>query len=576
MKGKAGFTFDPKQSQYTVRLKKNNLWWLFLLLLLPLILLIRFNKHIPYQLVDNKAHIGVAFPIVDMYYNDKNFISFNPFDFFTNKDLIFTDTANATGNGEFNVSYSLFSRLFYPKQNVRFTVRSMTSCFEADTFDRVFFGLSSIKDNIFEIGLNQELINFIAIDSSDNQVLPDAEVVLTSFSGTQQSQITDTSDARGLVSFYISSCADSFKVEASKYGYKSLAKSGFRSDFNRPENKILPLAPIMKPLEFFVKDKFTKKPIPNATATIYFENSSVQITTNTDGIGKAVFDSVAITKTFNIGVAHPAYYDTTTEEFTVEDFMKMTEEQRTIYLRPKPGAVTFRNIDSLTKEPLPGVNNEVFVNGQKIDDFISNTDGEFTVPNLKPTDIIAINSTAPDYFPNNTDIQNKKVGNLHTINDRTIQMEPKLNPINEKPPRPNCRAHFSGTLLADFYIDGHISTIFKPDKYGEYVGEGEYPSNKVAFPNAVAHTFDAIAVGANTRVILYSKPNFQGKILLDITGPALINNVKWKNDTRISVVMTKKLSGGLEAIFPKSCRQWSKENMHKWSNGSLKVICVGE
>lgn len=576
MKGKANFTFEPTQNQYTVKLKKNNLLWLLLLLLLPLLLLIRFNKHIPYQVIDNQSHIGVAFPIVDMYYNDKNFISFNPFGFLTNKDLIFTDTANATGKGEFIVSYTLFSRFFYPKQNVQFIVRSMTNCFEADTFNRQFFKLSSSKNNIFEIRLNQELINFIVIDSSDNQVLPDAQVVLTSFNGSQQYQVIDTSDASGIVNFYISSCADSFKVEASKYGYKNFVKSGFRSDFNSPDNKTLPLVPIMKPLEFFVKDKFTKKPIPNATATIYFENSSYQITTNTDGIGKAVFDSVAITKKFNIALTHPAYYDTTTEQFTVEDFMKMTEQQRTIFLRPKPGAVTFVNIDSLTKEPLSGVHNEVFVNGQKIDNFISNTDGEFTVPNLKPTDIISINSTFPGYLPNNTDIQNKKVGNLHTIDDRTIQMEPNLNPINEKPPRPNCRAHFSGTLLSDIYIDGHISTIFKPDKYGEYVGEGEYPSNKVAFPNAVLHTFDAIAVDANTRVILYSKPNFQGKILLDITGPALINNVKWKNDSRISAVMTKKLSGGLEAIFPKSCRQWSKENMHKWSNGSLKVICIGQ
>ena len=575
MKGKAGFTFDPKQSQYTVRIKNNNLWWLLLLLLLPFILQLKLNKHIPYQVIDSKAKVGVAYPIVKLNYNDKNFFTINPFGFFHKQDLIFTDTANVEGKGVFNVKYTLFSKLFYPKQEVRFDVMSMTECFASDTFNRVFFKLKSLKDNIFEINLEQELVEFVVIDSFDNQVLPDAKVVLTSYNGTYEIKNTDTSDARGVVGFYISSCADSFKVEAGKYGYKSFSRSGFRSEFTSPDNRILPLTPIMKPLEFFVKDKYTKKPIPNATATVNFENSTIQITTNTDGIGKAVFDSIAVVKSFNINVSHPAYYDTTTAQYTVEDFMNMTEEQRTIYLRPKPGSVMFRNIDSLTKEPLPGVNNEVFVNGTKVGDFVSNTDGEFTVPNLKPTDEISINSTAPNYFPNNTDIRNKKVGNLRTLDDRTVQMEPILNPRNVKPPRPNCRAHFSGTLLSDVYIDNHISVIYKPDKYGEYVGEGEYPSNKVAFPNAVAHTFDAIAVDANTRVILYSKPNFQGRVVLDITGPALINNVQWKNDTRINSVMTKTLRNGLEALFPKSCRQWSKENMHSWSNGSLKVICVG-
>ena len=112
-----------------------------------------------------------------------------------------------------------------------------------------------------------------------------------------------------------------------------------------------------------------------------------------------------------------------------------------------------------------------------------------------------------------------------------------------------------------------------PDQYGEYVGEGEYPSNPAAFPKAVAATFDGIAVDKGTRLILYSKENFQGKVILDIKGPAVINNTKWKNERRIKNFKTKTFSGGLQANFPSSCRQWSKTNMHDWSNGSVKIIC---
>lgn len=45
-------------------------------------------------------------------------------------------------------------------------------------------------------------------------------------------------------------------------------------------------------------------------------------------------------------------------------------------------------------------------------------------------------------------------------------------------------------------------------------------------------TFDGMAIGANTRVIIYSGLNFTGSVVLDRTGPILINNhgVKETND----------------------------------------------
>ena len=572
MKGNAKFNFDPHKT-YTVKLKKNNWWWL-LLLLLPLILLINFHKHIPYHVVDEQNNTDIAFAVVDAYHTDRQFIGFSPFGFFTHNQLMWQDTADINGKGSFDIRYSLFSKIFYTKKKITFVIHSLTQCFDNDTITTDFFKLSSISDNIFKIKVKQELVNFTIVDSMDNELLPDANVHLYVYSGKQTITLTDTSDARGIASFYIPSCADSIKIETEKHGYKTVAKSGLRSNFAMSDDRKIALPPITTPLVFFVKNKYTKKPVPNAKATVIFDNTSYTVTTNTDGIGKAVIDSVSILSKFKIQVNHPAYHDTITPEYVAENFIKMNDEQRTIYIRPKPGSLTFKNIDKDTKEALPGVLNEVFVNGKKVGDFISNSDGEFDVPNLNPKDKISITSSKEGYFTNSTDIRNKRVSNLKTEKDRTIELEPKLMPRNVKPPKDNCRAHFSGTLLADFYIDNHISYIYKPDKYGEYVGAGEYPSNKVAFPNAVAHTFDAIAVDAGTRVIIYSKPNFQGRVVLDVTGPALINNVKWKNDSRISNINTKKLKDGLQSEFPPSCRRWSNEDMNKWSNGSVKVICT--
>ena len=109
--------------------------------------------------------------------------------------------------------------------------------------------------------------------------------------------------------------------------------------------------------------------------------------------------------------------------------------------------------------------------------------------------------------------------------------------------------------------------------YGEYVGEGRYISNQAAFPKAVQYTFDAIAVDKNSRLIIYSEPDFKGRVLLDVKGPCLINNVKWKDEARIKDFCTRTFSAELEANYPKSCRKWSDSNMNSWDFGSCVITC---
>lgn len=140
-------------------------------------------------------------------------------------------------------------------------------------------------------------------------------------------------------------------------------------------------------------------------------------------------------------------------------------------------------------------------------------------------------------------------------------------------PRQNCRVHFSGGLMGGKYENYGISKIYVEDEVSEYVGEGEYPDNSIAFPKAVANTFDGIAIDKETRLIIYSDKSFQGKILLDIQGPAIINNVLWANDSRYNHCNTDSYPYELQINFPPYVRNWSKSNMHIWSNGSCKITC---
>ncbi|MBN2890630.1 MAG: hypothetical protein JXL97_02070 [Bacteroidales bacterium] len=573
MKKKQNFIFDENTEIYTIQLKKKNYWWLLLLLLpfLLLILQIRFSKDITFKTIDNNSGIALEGANVDFTCFDRNFIDFKSFKFATQDTINFLQSTNNQGIVVFKVSYTLFQKVFHSKDIT--TVIATGGCFQSDTLHPLYFDLMKQKINELKLDSRRKTLDFLVVDAFDGQVLPDADVVIDFYISGQKQSFTGKSDARGIVEAEILYCADSLVVNASKYGYNSFSNSGNIQNYDSLPSRTLPLEPILASIDFLVKDLYTKQPVPNATAKLHIDNSVLTLTTNTNGLGKGMFDSLGITKQMYIEVSHPAYYDTTTQKYTVEEFIKLNEEDRTIYIRPKPGNLTFKNVDKYTNNPISGVKNVVYVNDQLKGEYYSNSNGEFTVPDLSPNDKVSIISTHENYMLNDQSIKDRPLSQLNNQPKRTIPMEPDLQPHNVKPPRVNCRAHFSGTLLSDVFVDNHMSVIYQADKYGEYVGEGEYPNNAIAFPNAVDHTFDAIAVDKGTRVILYSEPNFQGSVLLDVTGPALINNVKWQNESRIKNVNTKTLGGGLDGLFPKSCRRWSSSNMNNWSRGSVKVIC---
>jgi len=573
MKSKNQFIYTADKKTYTIQLKKRNLWWLLLLLIpfFSLLLQIRIHKTVIFKTIDEQSKIEMKDATVEFSYPARNFIEFSSFKFFTNQETKLVEITNEQGIASFEVSYTLFGKLFHSKDTA--LVIATGGCFQSDSLFYNFYKLKNNFENIIELSARKKIFVFTVIDNFDKQILPDADVVVDYYINGQKQQFIGKSDARGIVNVEITYCSDSLSVTASKFGYESYSVSGNHVFFGHHENRILPLEPISSPVEFIVKDLYTKRPVSNARTRLVFSNSTIEAITNTNGLGKAMFDSIAINKQMHIEVSHPSYFDTITKVYTVDEFMKLSEQQRIIYIRPKPGNLDFQNIDKSTGKPLDGVLNEVFVNGEKRGDFTSNSYGEFSVPGLSPNDKITIKASKPGYFPNDFTINNKRVSDLNTVEKRKIPLEPDFKPENVQPPKENCRAHFSGTLLSDVYVEGHISKIYQPDKYGEYVGEGEYPSNSIAFPNAVAHTFDAIAVDKGTRVILYSQRNFQGRVLLDVTGPALINNKKWQHEKRIANVCSKRFGGGLQSLFPTSGRKWSSADMNNWSIGSVKVIC---
>lgn len=174
------------------------------------------------------------------------------------------------------------------------------------------------------------------------------------------------------------------------------------------------------------------------------------------------------------------------------------------------------------------------------------------------------------YFGRNCDCP--PCANQEFLNDSISDQESQILDTIPKPPSENCRVHFSGVFMGGWQ-EGEVSLIYQEDQFSEFVGSGSYPSNEAAFPKSVAHTFDGIAIDKGTRLIIYRKKNFQGEILIDVIGPAIICNKKFRDHAPVNHVMTDVFPGNLQSTYPPSVRRYSSTDMHNWSFGSCRITC---
>lgn len=185
--------------------------------------------------------------------------------------------------------------------------------------------------------------------------------------------------------------------------------------------------------------------------------------------------------------------------------------------------------------------------------------------------------------------------------------EPDL-PVTPDPPTDDCFFWVSG-MTPPYAVIGHEGQI------SNHVGRGAYPDATIPFAKANSGTFDFIAIGPKTRLVIYKQPQFKGGEYIDIQGPALIGNQclpaanyprNWKTDTNPEVVigaetgnisklsvarsvykdmfplnrrfeykMNKASVGCTDPGFDMSKHQtknYSRDDL-LWGGGSLKVYC---
>lgn len=570
MEGQGTFVNSGNDSEFVVKVKgRHYRWlWLFLLLLLPLLLLLRFDKDVAFGTFDSKNGKAIGNVNLNFNYVDYSLIKTNPFRFFVADTIKLNGQTEQNGSLTFkNVSYTLFSVIFHP--GARTTVKASANCAASDTLAPFFSELQDALPYRINIQKDRTDLIFKVIDKEDNQPLTEADVEIIAEGETQHL----TSDPAGYVTIEgASKCGDIIAI-GQKEGYiGDTIKADVATIIQGEHNSTLLLKPGKGIVSFTVHDLENDQPIANAVAKLIVNGESTSVTTNTNGVGKGYFENVSAKDQFELGFSRQYYHDTISKKYKVPEFERLKESDKIFKMRPDKNSLIFRNTDSISGVSIAGAANHIFVNGNDMGTIYSNRQGCFTIGNIGINDDIKIEASHPQYKNRTATIKGSDAlsNNQHK---RDVAMEPKHIIISLPTPTRNCGVHFSGTLLSDTKIQGHISKIYEPDIYGEYVGDGRYANNQAAFPKAVKYTFDAIAVDQGTHLIVYSKPNFQGEILLDVSGPYLINNVKWQDEARIKDFLTKTFTPEFEANYPKSCRHWSKTNMNSWDFGSVIITC---
>lgn len=431
MKTNKEITFNGEKQEFLIQLepKKKRKWWWLLLLLLPLVLLIKIEKQIKVVISQSDNNAILTDIPVELSYPEYNVF----------KVINYSDTIEVTdkeGKAIFqSIKIPLFAYLFF---NDFVYLNSENECFSADSLSKI---LKKVPNNEFlEIKLphKKAKIEFIVIDNDDKEPIPEA--IVTAYNennkvldgGNQLSSVAGT-----IIPDNISICS-TIKIVAQKEGYHPDTLEGKASELLYGEDSVrtLRLRPLKDNIKFIVKDLKTEKTLQGVTATLKIEGrGTFKLTTNTNGVGVGIFDSVNINKSAEILAQKQFYYDTT-KALVVKDFIKLEENERVIYMRPSAVNIVFRNLNEKNNRPISGVKNIVYINGApRPKALYSNGKGEFIVAGVKNTDNISIVSSKAGYENNNSTIRNKKISNLLDApqSKRDIKLKPKSPPPGPPP-----------------------------------------------------------------------------------------------------------------------------------------------
>lgn len=404
-------------------------WWIFLLLL-PLILLIPVKRDINIQYAQQGSNIAVAkaaasvtYPVTSTFGGKTMLTAKDTTD--TEGKMVIRDVAEPLWyklfGGQSDSLYTTCGNGCYSLKNAGYKYRD----FPPDDFKTVYLGAVASVETLK------------VVDADDDEPLPEANIQLIRTVDGNSTTDNTKSDVAGQFDIADMPLCGSVKVIALKEGYENdtLEASLFDISNMTDNEKTLHLKPLKGCVKVIVKNLQTKTLLADATVTLEINGAARTMKTNTNGVGVGMFDSLRISSTLKFTASKAGYADTTLSGYTVQQFMTLDEEKRTMYLRPLTKSLVFKNVDG-TGAALAGVKNEIYKNGTLIATEYSNNKGEFVVANILDTDKLSISATKTGYNGNNTKVKNKTLPQLNTQDSRTIPLT-KIEQPKPTPPPPN-------------------------------------------------------------------------------------------------------------------------------------------
>lgn len=450
------FAYKEKYDLYTIQLvRKRKPWWLLLLLLL--FLFVKCEKDITVTCVEPDTNTPVAeVPVTMNYTAHYLFHNGRPF---ANEPITRTQKTDSKGETVFkDLPCSVYSYIFYCLSKVSFTAKSQC---HAAVDQRFLFHF--VRHAELEMEPRKEDLHVRLVDKETGDVLPDGVLIYKYVE--QGKEVTDSAkaDAAGIATLpQMRYCGVVKLLRGRCYGYADTTRADVPCQrlVAACDSTDLRLRPIKARFTFFVKNKESRQPIPDATCTVTLTHPGKSkhadtrtVKTSIDGNGIAVYDKGFILATISI-TASKVHYKTNNLKggpFTVEKFIKQPDSIRTIWLEPEPYMVEFINVDSINGKPIPGVKNVIKITspGGQTETVTetSNRNGIFPVTAKEGSRIEIISTKSPDYKQKNTVI--KKFKDKEKIRMQPVMKEVSFQTVKSiggLPALPQCNLSVNGSI----------------------------------------------------------------------------------------------------------------------------------
>lgn len=481
--------YKEEFNQYSLQLcHKHRPWWV-LLFLLPLLLLVKCNKDITVSCIEPTGNLPIVNQSVTMEY--QSHFLWNEGKFLTSDSIRLTQNTDSVGKTVFkDLPCSVFSYVFYCLQKASFTAKS--DCHATIDEKHNFHYRWCVK---LEMVPRREDLHIKLLDKETGDVLPDGMLIYKYVELGEERRDSAQADAAGIVTMpQMRYCSVIKEFKGRCYGYADTMCVDIPCYrlLNANVSTALRLRPLKERFTFFVKNKETKQPIPDALCNVSLTHPGKsrqvvarKVKTSIDGKGLAVYDNAFVLSTIAITASKLHYKNGKMEggPWTVERFNEQNDNIRTVWLEPEPYLEEFVNIDSVTSKPIPGVMNVIKVTDHDgtvtTTTEMSNSNGVFPVCAKEDAQVEIISTRDPAYkkktstYPKFKNIKDE---------EKKIRMQPVTETLDFRTVREEKRS----VLLpkCDLAITGSESGMLSPINSGN--GEFSVTMRKYEFLSIVA------------------------------------------------------------------------------------------